>query len=81
MLKESLHSRLLVGRDPVEYVDSWGTVLQNAIEIEAQHKDEYYRQKLTELQYVVTRQGGTERPYTGIYDKEKREGHLQVYLL
>ena len=64
-----------IGRvDPVEYVEAWSEVLANAIATEIQHKDEYYREKLTDLQYMVTRQGGTERAFTGIYDKEKREG-------
>ena len=64
-----------IGRvDPVEYIDSWEVVLSNAVEVEMRHKDEYYREKLTELQYIVTRQGGTERAFTGIYDKEKRDG-------
>ncbi|MAV44150.1 MAG: peptide-methionine (R)-S-oxide reductase [Euryarchaeota archaeon] len=61
-------------KDPVEYVDDWDTVLQNAIEVERMHKDEYYKEKLTELQYMVTRQSGTERPFTGMYNSEKRNG-------
>ena len=60
--------------DPVEYVDDWNTVLQNALEVERRHKDDYYRDKLTELQYMVTRQAGTERPFTGLYNSEKRNG-------
>lgn len=64
-----------IGRvDPVEYIDSWSNVLANAIEVEKQHKDQFYREKLTDLQYMVTRQGGTERAFTGIYDNEKRDG-------
>ena len=38
--------------DPVEYIDSWEVVLSNAVEVEMRHKDEYYREKLTELQYL-----------------------------
>ena len=64
-----------IGRiDPVEYIDSLEVVLSNAVKVEMQHKEEYYREKLTDLQYMVTRQGGTERAFTGIYDKERREG-------
>ena len=64
-----------IGRiDPVEYTEPWEVVLSNAVKVEMMHKDQYYREKLTELQYMVTRQGGTERAFTGIYDKESREG-------
>ena len=61
-------------QDPVEYVDEWSIVLDNALGIERKYKDEYYREKLTELQYMVTRQSGTERPFTGKYNSEKRKG-------
>ena len=61
-------------QDPVEYIDEWNNVLQNALEVERKHKDEYYREKLTELQYMVTRQAATERPFTGKYNSEKRKG-------
>lgn len=61
-------------RDPIEYVDSWESVLKHALEVEREHKDATYRERLTELQYHVTRESGTERAFTGIYWDEKRPG-------
>ncbi|MCZ8344594.1 MAG: peptide-methionine (R)-S-oxide reductase MsrB [Leptospira sp.] len=37
-------------------------------------KDENWQDKLTPLQYAVTRQKGTERPFTGEYYQHKEEG-------
>ena len=36
--------------------------------------EDQWRSKLSKQQYYVTRQHGTERAFTGIYDKNKREG-------
>jgi peptide-methionine (R)-S-oxide reductase len=36
--------------------------------------DKEWRQQLSELQYQVTRQKGTERPFTGKYNNFKEEG-------
>lgn len=36
--------------------------------------DKEWREELTEEQYYVTRQKGTERPYTGKYNKFKEKG-------
>ena len=59
-----------IGRkDPVEYQDEWSVVLSHALAIESEHMDKVYREKLTELQYQVTRNSATERAFTGIYDK------------
>jgi methionine-R-sulfoxide reductase len=60
--------------DPVEYVTSWKEVLSNALAIESKHKDDDYRQRLSELQYHVTRESGTEAAFSGILWDEKREG-------
>lgn len=61
-------------RDPIEYIEPWEKVLQNAIATEKDFKDEEYRNRLTEIQYDVTRNSATERPFTGEYWDEKREG-------
>ena len=61
-------------RDPIEYIEPWGKVLQNAITTEKDFKDEEYRNRLTKIQYDVTRNSATERPFTGEYWDEKREG-------
>ena len=37
--------------------------------------DKVYREKLTELQYQVTRNSATERAFTGIYDKHFETGN------
>jgi peptide-methionine (R)-S-oxide reductase len=36
--------------------------------------DEEWRAELTPEQYAVLRQGATERPWTGVYNTEKRDG-------
>ncbi len=40
----------------------------------AKKSDEEYRAELTEMQFWVTRQGGTERPGTGIYNAHDASG-------
>ena len=50
-----------IGRkDPVEYVKSWEEVLAGAIK--------------TQLKYYVMKENGTERPFTGEYDKHFKDG-------
>ena len=67
-----------IGRkDPVEYTKPWDEVLKDALEIERIHKDEEYKERLTDLQYYVTRQAGTERAFTGEYWDEKRPGEYR----
>lgn len=60
--------------DPIEYIEPWEQVLEAALQTEREHKDQYYREKLSELQYHVTRNSGTEQAFTGIYWDEKRKG-------
>ena len=50
-----------IGRkDPVEYQSNWDDVLSHALSVEAEYMDKIYREKLTELQYQVTRNSATE---------------------
>ena len=45
-----------IGRkDPVEYVESWEDVLGSALEVERNHLERQYRERLTKIQYHVTR--------------------------
>lgn len=37
-------------------------------------RDSEWRRRLTDLQYFVTREAGTERPNTGVYNLEVRDG-------
>lgn len=65
-----------IGReDPVEYQDDWSEVLSHALAIESKYMDKVYREKLTEIQYQVTRNSATERAFTGIYDKHFETGN------
>ena len=67
-----------IGRkDPVEYTTSWEEVLAKALEIERNHRDNLYRERLTDIQYHVTREAGTERAFTGEYWNEKRPGNYR----
>lgn len=64
-----------IGRiDPIGYVDSWEIVLKNAISIEEKHKEESYKEKLSDIQYNVTRNSATEPPFSGELWDEKRDG-------
>ena len=61
-------------RDPITYVEPWEEVLDNALQTEREYLDKKYREQLTDLQYHVTREAGTERAFTGKYWNEKRPG-------
>ncbi|MBQ70487.1 MAG: peptide-methionine (R)-S-oxide reductase [Euryarchaeota archaeon] len=62
-------------RDPIEYMDQWDDVLSHAIQTEKIHRDKEYKERLTEIQYHVTRESGTERAFTGHLYDEKRPGY------
>ncbi|DAC55054.1 MAG TPA: peptide-methionine (R)-S-oxide reductase MsrB [Candidatus Poseidoniaceae archaeon] len=65
-----------IGRkDPVIYQQDWQQVLDHALSVEKEYMDKIYREKLTELQYQVTRNSATERAFTGIYDKHFVKGN------
>ncbi|DAC58583.1 MAG TPA: peptide-methionine (R)-S-oxide reductase [Candidatus Poseidoniales archaeon] len=65
-----------IGRkDPVMYQQDWQQVLDHALSVEKEYMDKIYREKLTELQYQVTRNSATERAFTGIYDKHFVKGN------
>ena len=61
-------------KDPIEYVESWESVLNHAISIEREYNQKKWKENLTDLQYAVTREGATERAFTGIYDKHFEKG-------
>jgi 7-cyano-7-deazaguanine synthase len=64
-----------IGReDPIDYVDRWEVVLQAALATERMHKETEYKERLTAIQFHVTRESGTERAFTGEYYDEKRAG-------
>ena len=64
-----------IGRkDPIPYIDDWEVVLEQALAVERAHRDNEYRERLTKLQYHVTREAGTERAFSGKYWNEKRSG-------
>jgi len=62
-------------KDPLEYIHPWESVLEDALAIEREYKEERYREILSPLQYHVTREAGTERPFTGETWDEKRAGN------
>ena len=65
-----------IGRkDPVIYQQDWQQVLDHALSVEKEYMDKIYREKLTDLQYQVTRNSATERAFTGIYDKHFVKGN------
>lgn len=61
-------------KDPVEYIESWEIVLNHALSIEREFNEKKWKENLSDLQYAVTREGATERAFTGIYDKHFEKG-------
>ena len=62
-------------KDPVVYQQDWSEVLSHALSVQADYMDKIYREKLTEMQYQVTRNSATERAFTGLYDKHFKPGN------
>ena len=60
--------------DPIEYIERWDEVLAHALYTEKVHRDKEYKDRLTKIQYHVTRESGTERAFTGHLYDEKRPG-------
>ena len=50
-----------------EYSDSFKDINET-------EQEEYWKEKLTDLQYKVMRKSGTESPHTGFFDKFTKEG-------
>ena len=50
-------------------------IRDSALSIQTEYMDSIYRNKLTELQYQVTRNSATERAFTGLYDKHFVSGN------
>ena len=46
----------------------------NAAAADREQRDEHWKEQLTDEQYYVTREGGTERAFTGAYWDNKEEG-------
>jgi len=61
-------------KDPIDYVDSWDVALEHALATEKAHKEAEYKERLSAIQFHVTRESGTERAFTGQYYDEKRVG-------
>jgi len=57
--------------------DRGATMTSNSPREKIVKSDEEWRATLTPEQYYITRQGGTERAFTGPYWNEKRPGHYR----
>jgi len=60
--------------DPIDYIEPWSVVLENALSVEKKYNEQRYKDELTELQFNVTRKNATEPPFTGSLLDEKRGG-------
>ena len=69
-----------LGVRPIAYQDTWENVLEHALMVSQNSKEENILNheeriaSLSEMAYYVTQQNGTERPFTGILNKEYRKG-------
>ena len=61
-------------KDPVEYIDSWETVLNHALSVAPSRVTAYCRSVRFSLHFFSLNSLSTERAFTGIYDKHFEKG-------
>ena len=65
---------VVLGQQAISQPQQEGTVSQQQKDYPLAKDDAFYKQHLTDEQYYVTRQKGTERAFTGAYWDNKKDG-------